>query len=284
MRRAILIFFTLLIFATIYVDELHAIDSFGLIFDIQGNAEIRDSEGKITKLKRSGHLLRPVKEGDRIRVANGRVVIVSMKENKGYEIVSNSEALVKDKKIIAVKGKISEVRGLHPPGEGTKGSIGGIVLRKVKPCMRAISPVNTYILESTPELVWENNCYKEKKVTVKIICEERIIFSAESEGSSIKVPETILKYGKEYRWIVDSGRAYNISEGAFYVHEENEIKNIRENITHYTQYGSDLPLRLSYIFYLLDKNLNEMAKAEIKRLNVDFPENTYIKQLVEEAK
>ena len=257
-----------------------AAERFGLVFDVQGNVEVRGVDGKVTKLKKTEHVLFPVNEGDRVKVAQGKVVIVSLKDNKGYELASNTEGIVKGRKLLAVKGSVKEIQGLNPPGKGVSGSIGGIVLRSIRPCVKAVSPVNTCILDETPELIWENTCQGDKKVIVKIMSGEQMIFHTESAANSLKVPSGTLQYGKEYRWIIDGGKDRNISGGGFTIVREDEAKDIAQRIAFYRDRGDDLSYRLSYIFYLLDKNLNEMAKGEIQKLKKDYPENTYIRETI----
>jgi hypothetical protein len=152
----------------------------------------------------------------------------------------------------------------------------------MKPCLRAISPINTALIDVTPELIWDNRCQGSKKVFVKVISGEQVVFSIETEKSSAKLPENILSYGKEYRWIVDSLKGYDV--GSFSVHDENEVKNIKENVAHFKTYGDDIRYRLSHVFYLLNKNLNLMAKEEVKKLNAAYPENIYMQLLMKDLK
>ena len=261
-----------------------AAEQIGYVFDVQGAAEFKGTDGKTIKLKRSEHLLQGVRNGDRIKVGKGRVVVAVIKENKGYEISDNSEGIAKEGRIVAVRGRVAELKGLHAPGKATAGSIGGFVVRSVKPCIRAISPVSTTIIDLMPELTWENKCPGDKKVTVKIISGDNVLFSAESEGSSLKVPGKVLAYGSEYRWIVDSGKANNVSGGVFSLPAEEEAKTIRAKIDQFQERKQDLSFRFSYVFFLVDNNLNDMAKAQIKVLKADFPDNNNIKKMEEGIK
>ncbi len=274
-------FLSLVFFGAVLAD---AADQAGYVFDVQGAAELKGADGKTIRLKRSEHLLREVREGDRIKVGKGRVVVAVMKENKGYEIGANSEGVVKEGRITALRGKVTELKGLHAPARATAGSMGGFVVRSARPCIRAISPVSTNIIDLTPELAWENRCPGDKKVTVKIISGDNVLFSAESEGSSLKVPEKILSYGAEYRWIVDSGKVNNVSGGVFSLPSEEEVKTIRAKMAQFRQQKEDLSFRLSYLFFLVDNNLNDLAKAQIGALKADFPDNSYIKKMEENIK
>lgn len=258
----------------------NAAERYGLVFDVQGNVEVQGADGKATKLKKTEHVLFPVNEGDRVKVAQGKVVIVSLKENKGYELSSNSEGIIKNRKLVAVRGSARAIQGLNPPGKGVSGSIGGIVLRSIRPCIKAVSPVNTNILDVTPELVWSNTCQGDKKVIVKVMSGEQMVFHTESAANSLKMPPGVLLYGKEYRWIIDGGKNRNISGGGFTIVNEDEAKEITQRIAFFRERGDDLSYRLSYIFYLLDRNLNEAAKGEIQKLKRDYPENTYIRETI----
>ncbi|OPY00871.1 MAG: hypothetical protein A4E60_02050 [Syntrophorhabdus sp. PtaB.Bin047] len=261
--------------------EVSAAARTGYIFDIKGTAELRSAEGKTIALKRSEHILYAVREGDRISVQKGRVVVASLKEGKGFEIGDNSEGLAKPGRIVAVRGKVSELTGLHTPGSATPGSMGGFVVRGVRPCIRAISPVSTTILDPAPILSWENRCPGDRKVTVKIISGDTVVYSAESEGSSLKVPDKVLAFGNEYRWIVDSGKVNNVSGGVFSLPSEAEAQEFSRKIAAFRERKEDLSFRLSCVFFLVDNNLNDMARAEIKTLKADFPDNENLRKMEE---
>jgi len=261
--------------------EVSAAARTGYIFDIKGTAELRSAEGKTIALKRSEHILYAVREGDRISVQKGRVVVASLKEGKGFEIGDNSEGLAKPGRIVAVRGKVSELTGLHTPGSAPAGSMGGFVVRGVRPCIRAISPVSTTILDPAPILSWENRCPGDRKVTVKIISGDTVVYSAESEGSSLKVPDKVLAFGNEYRWIVDSGKINNVSGGVFSLPSEAEAEEFSRKIAAFRERKEDLSFRLSCVFFLVDNNLNDMARAEIKTLKADFPDNENLRKMEE---
>lgn len=251
----------------------------GYIFDVQGTARLKSAEGKTVTLKRSEHLLYAVKDGDRIRVEKGRVVVASLKESRGYEIGDNSEGIARLDKVVALRGKVSELQGLHAPGRTAPGSMGGFVVRSVKPCIRAISPVSTTIMDLTPQLAWENKCPGDKKVTVKIISGDTVLFSAESADNSLKVPARVLAYGNEYRWIVDSGKVNNVSGGVFSLPSQAEADEIGRKIASFKERKEDLSFRLSYVFFLIDNNLNDLARAEVRALKADLPDNEYLKKM-----
>jgi hypothetical protein len=253
----------------------------GYIFDITGTAELKSAAGKTIALKRSEHILYAVREGDRISVRKGRVVIASLKESRGYEIGDNSEAVAKPGRMVAVRGKVSELTGLHTPGSATPGSMGGFVVRGVRPCIRAISPVSTTILDAAPVLSWENRCPGDRRVTVKIISGDTVVFSAESEGNSLKVPDKLLAYGKEYRWIVDSGKINNVSGGVFSLPSDTQAKEFSRRIAAFKERRDDLSFRLSCVFFLIDNNLNDLARAEVRSLKADFPDNENLRKMEE---
>ncbi len=281
-RALLFIFCAAVVFAG--AGKVSAAVQAGYIFDIQGTAELKSAEGRTITLKRSEHILYAVKEGDRISVQKGRVVIASLKESKGYEIGDNSEGLAKPGRMVAVRGKVSELTGLHAPSNGSSGSMGGFVVRGVRPCIRAISPVSTTILDPAPVLSWENRCPGDRKVTVKIISGDTVVFSAESEASSLKVPGKILSYGKEYRWIVDSGKVNNVSGGVFSLPSRAQAEELAGRMTAFTERRDDLSFRLSYVFFLIDNNLNELARAEVKSLKADFPDNEHLRKMEEDMR
>jgi len=110
-----------------------------VIFDVEGDVQ-QTSTGKTVSLTKNQHLLGPVNEGDRISVAAGRLVIVSIKENKAYEMRSGFQGLIKDKVLVSVKGKAVVRTGLDLPNRGLGGPIGGFVVRAPPSCIRAVVP------------------------------------------------------------------------------------------------------------------------------------------------
>jgi len=283
MKKAAVVIFTVLFGFLLFLGAAKpcAARQAGYIFDVQGDAKLKTVDGKTFRLKRDEHLLHAIEEGDIIRVTKGKVVIAVLKENVGYEIRDNSEGIAKDGRIVAIRGKVSELEGLHAPGRVATGSMGGFVVRSVRPCIRAISPVSTTIIELTPELAWENKCPGDKTVTVRIMAGDTVLFSTQSENNSLTVPENVLAFGHKYRWVVDSGKAKNVSSGFFSVPSESEVKKIIKKIDQFREHRQDLSFRLSYVFFLIDNDLNEMAKEQVKALRSDFPGNRYITQVEE---
>lgn len=275
MKRIFLIIILLLVPLAVYGGE-----KFGMVFDVEGNVELKQGHGASIKLKKDRHILHPLKDGDRINViGSGKIIIVSLKEKQGYEVTSNSSAVIEGGRIKAIKGVVNIKEGFHAPKEGADGPIGAVVLRGIikEPCIKTLSPVNTAILSLMPELKWDITCKGLKKVSIKILAAREVIFNVETEGVSLKVPEGILRYGETYRWLVDAGTPYGIVGGTFSIPQEEEIKIIQEKLNSHK--SPDLSQRLSYIFYLIENRLNEYAKSEIEGLEREFPENNYIREL-----
>lgn len=271
LQKITLIIASLFVFHFIFNIETHASDKFGVLYDIQGKVQMKSTEGKAKNLNRERDLLHAVNEGDKIKVlGKGRAVIVSLIEEKGYEIESDSEALIKNKKVITVKGNVKTLEGLNVPNEDVNKMggkpIGAVVLRGVESCIKIISPVNTSILELSPELKWKNECQKSKKVFIAVLLEGNKIFNSQTENESLRIPDSILKYGTEYTWVIDGGAMNGLASGRFAIPDENQIKTMKEKIAYYKGQGNDLPQRHSYLFFLLNNNLNEMAKDEIEKL------------------
>lgn len=264
--------------------NVHAAVQAGYIFDIQGRAQLTNAEGRKIVLKRGEHLLYAVNEGDRIKVEKGKVVIASLKDSRGYEIGNNSEAVAKTGAIMAVRGSVSELKGLHAPGKAGSGSMGGFVVRGTKPCIRALSPVGTAIVSTTPILTWENKCPGEKGATVKILSGDNVLFSGETREDSLAIPERILGYDKEYRWIVDSGRLNNVSGGVFSIPAAEEVRELTQQIAGFEQRKNDMSFHLSYVFFLIENNLNDLARIQINTLKNRYPDNEYLKKMEESIK
>ncbi len=282
MRKPVTMMLTCCIFAVMCIaGGLNAAVQTGYIFDIQGSAQLMSAEGRKIVLKKGEHLLYAVKEGDRIKVEKGRVVVASLKDSKGYEIGSNSEALAKPGTMVAVKGSVSELKGLHAPGKAGSGSIGGFVVRGAKPCIKALSPVNTSIISTAPTLTWETRCPGDKKVTVKVVSGDSVLFSRQAREESLAVPGDILGYNLEYRWIVDSGKASNVSGGVFSIPSAEEVREISRQIARYEESKKDISFHLSYVFFLIDNNLNDLARVQVKALKGQYPDNEYLKKMEE---
>jgi hypothetical protein len=254
---------------------------FGIIFDVKGNVVMYDSKGNSQKLKRSRHILKPVSVGDRIEIDGaGRILIVSIDKKMGYELQSNSSAMIEAGGIKTLKGTIDEKEGFNVPLAGNRGAIGATVLRSSmrKPCLRTIYPLNTTVETLTPKLKWEYSCKDKKSVFIKVIEGRKIIFEAKAEGQTINLPKNILKYGTTYRWLVDGG-SKGIIGGAFSTIQEDTKKELDERSKQIAVYRKDMSERLSYIFFLLENDIKHLAQAEVESLQKDFPDNTFMKQM-----
>ena len=264
--------------------DLYAAVQTGYIFDVQGSAQLTSAQGKKIALKKGEHLLYAVKEGDRIKVEKGKVVVASLKDSKGYEIGNNSEALAKPGTMVALKGSVSELKGLHAPGKAGSGSIGGFVVRGAKPCIKALSPVSTAIISTAPTLSWENKCPGDKEVMIKIISGDSVLFSRQTREDSLAVPGNVLGYNKEYRWIVDSGKVNNVSGGVFSIPSAEEVSELTRQIARFEESKRDISFHLSYVFFLIDNNLNDLARVEVRALKSAYPDNEYLKKMEESIK
>lgn len=285
MRKPVTMALVCCIFACMCIaGDLSAAIQTGYIFDIQGSAQLTNAEGRKIVLKKGEHLLYAVKEGDRIKVEKGRVVVASLKDSKGYEIGSNSEALAKPGGMVAVKGSVAELKGLHAPGKAGSGSIGGFVVRGAKPCIKALSPVSTAIISTTPTLSWENKCPGDKEVMIKIISGDSVLFSKKTREDFLAVPGNVLGYNQEYRWIVDSGKVNNVSGGVFSIPSAEEARELSRQIARYEESKKDISFHLSYVFFLIDNNLNDLARVQVKALKSEYPDNEYLKKMEESIK
>lgn len=260
---------------------LYAAENFGIVFDIQGKAELRTAKGGVVALSKGKHILRPVVEGDRIDVADGKVLVVSVSDNRGYEIGSNSSAIVEKNSLKTLKGGVNVKDGYRIPSQSSGGPIGAIVLRNIaaETCISIISPVNTAVLSATPELKWQLLCKGAGSgLTIKVLLERQVVFEAVTEGDSLRLPEGVLSYGQTYRWLVDGG-PYGIVGGTFNIPDRDEVQRLTEKADYYKRQTNDISMRLSYLFFLASNRLNEMAAVEVEKLRKEFPDNEYMKGL-----
>jgi hypothetical protein len=254
---------------------------FGVIFDVKGDASIKSATGKVTQLKKSKHILRAVKVGDIIQVSGaGKVLIVSLKDKKGYEVLSDTTAKVEPSKLAQVSGTINVKEGYSVPTGSAKGSVGAIVLRNSlrEVCIKTLSPLNTSVLTLTPTLKWKNACEGSKTVSAKVIKGRSIIYETTTDNNSVIIPADILKEGQTYRWLVDGGPANGIMGGTFSTLDKETAAMILAKKADSGQ-NANLPERLSYLFMLMEENLLESANSELSRLQSDFPNNKHIQEL-----
>lgn len=257
-------------------------EKFGMIFDIRGNAALKSASGDVTELKRSKHILHSVKVGDTIEIRGaGRVLVVSIKDRKGYELLSDTKAEVRSAGMAKVRGTVNVKEGYNVPSEGTKGVLGGIVMRDTIKgmCIKTLTPLNTSVLTLTPTLRWKNTCEGSRMFTVMVVKERNVVFEKMTDKSSATIPAGVLKEGQTYRWLIDGGPASAILGGTLHTLGKEVADMIIQKKAGFAQQRADLPERLSFLFLLMDQNLVELAEAEIDRLQGDFPNNAFIQEL-----
>lgn len=258
-----------------------AATKFGVIYDISGKAEIISPAGKSFPLERGKHILLPVKVGDRIKtLENSRVIVVSMNNKTGYEIVPNSEARVENGAITVMRGNVKISSGYAVPSGQSSGPIGAMVLRghDSSRCLIPLSPSNGSIITLTPTLSWSVACKDIKPVSVRVTENSKLLFETAANGISVKMPAGVLKYGGTYAWSIDSGQAAAVAENKFSIPSEAMIKSIEEKMAMNAQ-ENDLTKRLSYLFFLANNDLNDQARYELEQLQKEFPDNEYLKEL-----
>ena len=281
MKRTVYLMFAAIIFTALAVDA-HATDRFGLIFDINGKVSHIGSNGNKVLLERSSHILMPITVGDKFEVAGqGMVLIVSLRDKKGYEVTSDTKAVVQSDGLAAIQGTVLKRDGLKVPMPGASSNpIGAVVLRAAarKSCIKIISPLNTAVLSLKPMLKWEKSCEGLQSVNVRILHERKVIYVTQAQGESLRIPEGVLKSDSHYRWLVDAAPVSGISGGAFTTISEDvykEYENVKSD-----EINNDLPQRLSFIFFLIENNLRSEALPQLNALKSDYPENEFLKNFV----
>jgi hypothetical protein len=279
---------TLLAFVLFFsIKPLHGANSFGVIFDISGNAEIQGADKTVLHLQKTKHLLYPVKVGDIIKTkAKGKVLIISRKDSKGYEILPDSTAVVREDSVKASRGTVNIKQGYYTPADSLQqqktgeGRPGATVMRGRRiSCISLLSPVDTAIIDLSPILKWENHCKGVKKYTVRIMRDTKLIISSETENNFFKIPEGMLAYNETYDWFVTEDLKKHAVGGRFFLPKENKAAEIQAHIKQYGLNKNDLGGRLSLFFFFLDNYLNDNADEEIAKLAKEFPENEYIMNL-----
>lgn len=245
------------------------------IFGAQGTVLISSKNGEAITIKNDKSPMMRVADGSTIQVkGKGKVIVVSLKSRQGFEIGDDTTALVEPATIRSLKGSVTPRSGFAPPA-GKDGKMGGIVMRGAgnqRSCLKAISPVNTNILNSNPELRWDNHCSGLSRVNLTVLSDENVVHSAEiSSATSYRIPDNILKEGKRYLWMIDGGAGFDMTSGVFAVANPAE----REEVQKRQQAVNDVATpeeRLLLIYFLHDKGFIEMAKGEGNKLRSVFPE------------
>lgn len=252
------------------------------IFGTHGTVQFTPKGGNPTTLSNDKSLMMKVPDGSTIQVkGKGKVLLVSLKSRKAFEIADNSTAMVEPDAIRALNGSVNPKSGFSPP-TGKDGKMGGIVMRGVgnqSGCLKLISPVKTTILGATPELRWENRCSGLSSLSLTILSDERVVHTAEVLSlSSYRVPENILKEGNRYLWMVDGGASFDMSSGVFLVAGGKEHEEVLQRMKEINS-ASSPEERLAYIYFLTDRGFSEMAREEGSRLRAVFPKASGLSDL-----
>ncbi|HWI40971.1 MAG TPA: hypothetical protein VNX25_05730 [Verrucomicrobiae bacterium] len=257
-----------------------AAEKFGLVFDIQGNVEVRSADGKITRLEKEKHILYPVKEGDRLKTGAGagKMVVVALKDKTGYELPAGCEAVVEGAGVKALKGTVRTHRSLSVSSGSPGGPIGAIVLRGTPPLppVEAVAPADTAVLDPAPELRWAANCPTVKEMTLQLSEEGAEVLRTTVAGTSFRVPTGVLREGKRYSWAVDAGSCGR-GEAEFSVPPDRGA--LRAELEQRRAAAVQLPERLSLLFTMIDRGLRQEARVELEKLKTEFPENRYLREL-----
>jgi hypothetical protein len=258
----------------------------GLIFDIQGFAEMKSPGGKPVKLERDKHLLHVVKAGDKLRVVKeGSISIFSLEDKKIYEIPPNTLVQVQRNGFVAIKGSLNKKETLHSP-KAIPGNVSKMFVTTLLPeqaCIKAVSPVNTSIDTLTPTLKWDNICKRNRTTfTVKLMAGNEVIYEAVTGETTFKIPKDLLAYAKNYTWLVDGGSIGITGETFSTLSKEATIETLEKKRLQ-NQKSDDLSLRLSFILYLVKNNLNEQSQKEIVRLKEEFPDIEGLKVIEEKV-
>jgi hypothetical protein len=160
--------------------------------------------------------------------------------------------------------------------------MGGIVMRgagNTRSCLRALSPINTALLDLTPLLSWENNCDGLNQVTLTVLADERTVFTSEVTETSFKIPVEVLKPGNRYMWMIDGGANFDMASGVFSVLSETERSEALVRISEFNKESGDVAVMIAYIYYLDGKGLNELTRLESEKLRKRFPNSEGLKEL-----
>jgi hypothetical protein len=252
------------------------------VFEIKGKVSLLTDSGART-LSNEKNLLETIRKGSRLKVeGSGKVVIVSLKSRQAYEIGDNSEGMVEEEQVRALKGTVSLKKGFTLP-KANDGRMGGIVMRgagNTRSCLKALSPINTAIVDLSPELRWENNCDGLKQVTITVLADERTVHTAESSETAFTIPAGVIKPGSRYMWLIDGGANFDMASGVFSVLPDADRKEVLEKTADYARTGGDgIAEMIAFIYFIDGKGLNEMTRLESEKIRQRYPGAEGLKEL-----
>lgn len=264
------------------VSPAFSADTTWKVFEIKGKVGLL-LDGSSRVLSNEKNLLETIRKGSRVKVDGaGKVVIVSLKSRQAYEIGDNSEGVVEEDQVRALKGSVSVRKGFTLP-KANDGRMGGIVMRgagNTRSCLKALSPINTAVVDLSPELRWENNCDGLNQVTLTVLADERVVHTAESGESVYKIPAGVLKPGSRYMWMIDGGANFDMASGVFSLLPEVDRKEVLEKTAEYSRTGGeDLAEMLAYIYFIDGKGLNELTRLESEKIKLRYPGAEGLKEL-----
>lgn len=108
---------------------LFGAEKFGMVFDVKGVVVLKNALRKL-QLDKKKHILYPVRDGDTVVTGeDGRLLIVSLKRKKGYEVAPDSVVIIRGGQAKVLEGRVTEKEGLIAPS-GSKGTkvLGGQVM------------------------------------------------------------------------------------------------------------------------------------------------------------
>ncbi len=253
------------------------------IFGVQGTAKLISASGAITPLTLEKNLLQPLSQGSRIKVeGRGKVVVVSIKSRLAFEILDESEALLEADQARVLKGKVIPRKGYALP-KGNEGRMGGIVMRgagNTRSCLKAVSPLNTAILELDPVLVWTNDCEVLKQVTITVLADDKTINTAETSDTKYRIPAGILKPGNRYMWLIDGGSNFDMASGVFSIPAEPVLSEMLLKLNRKkTADIDDLVERIAFIYLLNEHGVIDTARDESALLRKLYPGSEGLKEL-----
>lgn len=252
------------------------------VFDVKGKAGLVAPDGARISLSNEKNLLQALDTGSRVKVeGKGKVVIVSLKTRMAYEIADDSEAVVEDKEVRALKGSVAAKKGYTLP-KGKDGKMGGIVMRggNTRSCLKVVSPANTATLDLDPVFQWENACEGLRQVTVTLLSDERVVHTAESGDSSMRIPAGVVKPGVRYMWLIDGGVNFDMASAVFTVLPEEERSEVMAQIAAAAGAGpDDIAGMIAHVYYLEGMGLAQMARQESEKIRKRYPGAAALKDL-----
>ena len=247
-----------------------------LIFDVAGDVKLTH-DTKVVKLSMKKHLLKEIATGDSLEAGgDGRVVLVSMVSNDALEIQGPAIIEVGEAALKTVKGTVEKRKGYALPK--TKSNLmAGVVMRgdADTPCLEILAGHNTAVNTLTPTLKWDNGC-DNGPLRFGLFSDAGLLLEFETQSTETTVAAGLLNYGARYVWLIETAESDKLAAASFTTLDEAQTGEVNRRLKQSSTGQRDFAVRLSDLFFLRQKQLNDLADQEQASLGRDYPDVDFL--------